>query len=61
VLVYDLSGVLIDRMNLSLNKGNNVFSISTEKWKSGSYVLQLVTSTETIHKKLIKQVQSGGK
>jgi hypothetical protein len=61
VLVYDLSGALIDRMNLSLNKGNNVFAINTEKWKPGSYVLQLVTSTETIHKKLIKQVQSGVK
>ena len=61
VFVYNLSGVLIDRMNLVLTKGNNVFSIDTQKWKPGSYVMQLVTPTETIHKKVIKQVQSGVK
>ena len=57
VLVYDLAGVLVDRRNLVLNKGNNVFSIDTERWKSGPYVIQLVTQTQTIHKKLIKQPQ----
>ncbi|MGZ3881150.1 MAG: T9SS type A sorting domain-containing protein, partial [Flavisolibacter sp.] len=59
VLVYDLSGALIHQMSYSLVKGNNVFAMATAKWKPGTYVMQLVTTDQTIHKKLVKQVQSG--
>jgi len=57
VKVYDLGGVLIDSREIIVNKGNNVFSIDTDKWKPGAYIVQLITPNQTIHKKLIKQVQ----
>ena len=58
VMIYDLAGVLIDKRAMTINKGNNVFSIDTDKWKPGAYVVQLITPNQTIHKKLIKQMQS---
>ena len=58
VMVYDLAGSLVDRREMTVYKGNNVFSIDTDKWKPGTYLVQLITPTQTIHKKLIKQMQS---
>jgi len=58
VMVYDLAGVLIDNREITISKGNNVFSIDTDKWKPGAYVVQLITPNQTIHRKLIKQRQS---
>jgi hypothetical protein len=59
VLVYDISGSLIHEAKYPLNKGNNVFTMETIKWKPGAYIMQLVTSDLTIHKKVVKQLQSG--
>jgi hypothetical protein len=59
VLVYDISGSLIHQAKYPLNKGNNVFTMDTNKWKPGTYIMQLVTPDLTIHKKVVKQLQSG--
>jgi hypothetical protein len=58
VLVYDVSGALVTKNTFFLNKGNNVFSIDTDAWKLGTYIVQLVTPNQTLHKKLIKQTES---
>lgn len=58
VLVYDLTGVLVESKDFLLKQGTNVFSINTSQWKPGAYMMQLVTPNQTIHKKLI--VQSPG-
>jgi len=55
MMVYNFGGVLIETRSLSLKQGTNVFSIDTDRWKPGTYVVQLVTENETIHKKLIIQ------
>jgi hypothetical protein len=57
MLVYNFTGALIETKNLMLNQGTNVFSIDTGKWKPGAYVVQLITQSQTIHKKLIIQAQ----
>lgn len=56
--VYDFAGVLVEVKSMLLKQGANVFSIDTEKWKPGAYLIQLVTDGETIHKKLIIQTRS---
>jgi hypothetical protein len=58
VMVYDIAGALIDRREMTVYKGNNVFSIDTDKWKPGTYLVQLITPNQTIHKKLVKQMQT---
>jgi len=58
MLVYDFTGLLVEVKNLPLQQGTNVFSVETGKWKPGSYVVQLVTDNQTIHKKLIIQSQA---
>lgn len=57
MMVYDFAGVLIEAKILSLRQGSNVFSIATDRWKPGAYMVQLITETQTIHKKLIIQTQ----
>jgi hypothetical protein len=59
VMVYDMSGSLIHQAKYPLNKGNNVFTMEANKWKPGTYIMQLVTPDLTIHKKVVKQLQSG--
>jgi hypothetical protein len=53
--VYDLTGRLVDATELSLKTGTNVFSINTGQWRPGTYIVQLMTQTQTINKKLIIQ------
>ena len=55
MMVYDFAGVLVESRSFSLRQGINVFPIDTGKWKQGAYVIQLITETQTIHKKLIIQ------
>jgi hypothetical protein len=57
MMVYDFAGVLVEAKILSLRQGSNVFSIATDRWKPGAYMVQLITETQTIHKKLIIQTQ----
>jgi hypothetical protein len=58
MLVYDFAGILIQANSFNLNQGANVFLIETDKWKPGTYVVQLITQSQTIHKKLIIQRQA---
>jgi hypothetical protein len=58
MLVYDFAGILIQANSFNLNQGANVFLIETDKWKPGAYVVQLITQSQTIHKKLIIQRQA---
>ena len=55
MLVYDFSGVLVEMKNFSLKQGTNVFSVNTDRWRPGAYIVQLITPTQTIHKKLVIQ------
>jgi hypothetical protein len=55
MMVYDFAGRLIDSRELSLKQGTNVFSINTSQWKPGTYMVQLMTQTQTINKKLLIQ------
>jgi hypothetical protein len=57
MMVYDFAGVLVEAKILSLRQGSNVFSIATDKWKPGAYMVQLTTENQTIHKKLVIQTQ----
>ena len=55
MMVYDFAGALIEAKGLTLRQGSNVFSVNTGQWKPGAYLVQLITETGTIHKKLIIQ------
>jgi hypothetical protein len=55
MMVYDLTGRLVDAKELSLKAGTNVFSINTGQWRPGTYMVQLMTQTQTNNKKLIIQ------
>jgi len=55
MMVYDFAGRLIDSRELSLKQGTNVFSINTSQRKPGTYMVQLMTQTQTINKKLLIQ------
>jgi hypothetical protein len=55
--VYDFAGVLMDTKTMFMQQGSNVFSMKTDTWKPGAYVLQFTTSNGTLHKKLIVQRQ----
>jgi hypothetical protein len=55
MMVYDFAGRLIDSRELALKQGTNVFSINTSQWKPGTYMVQLMTQTQTINKKLLIQ------
>jgi hypothetical protein len=55
MMVYDFMGVLLQTKDLSVKQGTNVFSINTNQWKPGGYMIQFVTETGTINKKLLIQ------
>jgi hypothetical protein len=55
MMVYDFTGRLIETKEFSLKQGTNVFSIKTNQWKSGTYIMQLKTEGQTINKKLLIQ------
>jgi hypothetical protein len=55
MMIYDFTGRLIEGKEISLKQGTNVFSINTDQWKPGAYVIQLMTQTQTINKKLLIQ------
>jgi hypothetical protein len=55
MMVYDFMGVLLQTKDLSVKQGTSVFSINTNQWKPGGYMIQLVTETGTINKKLLIQ------
>lgn len=55
VAVYNFSGMLVEMKMLSLKQGSNVFTMATDKWQPGSYIVQLITQNQTIHKKLVIQ------
>lgn len=55
VLVVNFAGIVLQTKMFSLKQGTNVFTMGTEDWKQGSYILQLITSNEIVHKKLIIQ------
>jgi hypothetical protein len=55
MMVYDFMGVLLQTKDLSVKQGTNVFSINTNQWKPGGYMIQLVSETGTINKKLLIQ------
>jgi hypothetical protein len=55
LLVYDLSGRVIESKIFSLKQGSNLFTVETSKWNPGAYMLQLSTQNQTVHKKLIVQ------
>lgn len=61
ILVYDLSGVLIETKTQLIKQGTNVFSMDITRWKQGAYMIQLITQNQTIHKKLIVQRHSAVK
>lgn len=56
--VYDFTGRIIETKDLSLRQGTNVFSINTDHWKPGAYLIQLITPTQTASKRLL--IQSDG-
>lgn len=58
MMVYDFTGVLLETRSYSLKQGTNVFSINTNQWKPGGYLVQLVTETQTINKKLLIQADA---
>ncbi len=55
--IFDLSGALIQTKEFYLDKGANLFVLETGSWKTGTYVIQLTASNQTIHKKLSVQRQ----
>jgi hypothetical protein len=55
MMVYDFTGRLVEGKEISLKQGTNVFSINTDQWKPGAYLIQLMTQTQTINKKLLIQ------
>jgi len=55
VAVYNFSGMLIEMKMFSLKQGSNVFTMETDKWQPGSYIVQLITQNQTVHKKLVIQ------
>lgn len=58
VFVYALSGALVQNKSFMLKQGTNVFTMETEKWNPGAYLLELITPNQVIHKKLI--IERGG-
>jgi hypothetical protein len=58
MMVYDLTGRLVEAKELSMKAGTNVFSVNTGQWRPGTYMVQLITQTQTINRKLIIQADS---
>lgn len=58
LLVFDFTGLLVERKELTISQGTNVFSLDTANWRPGPYIVQLITPAQTIHKKLVVQRQS---
>jgi Tol biopolymer transport system component len=55
MMVYDFTGRMVENKEFFLNQGNNVFSVNTSGMKSGTYMIQLITSTQTINQRLLIQ------
>lgn len=53
MMVYDFTGRLIEGKDFTLKQGTNVFSINTSQWRTGTYVVQLMTQSQTINRKLL--------
>lgn len=54
VLIYDLSGKLVKSNNLGLtNKGANKYNIDCSTFKSGTYIIQVISGQERITGKLV--------
>jgi hypothetical protein len=55
MVIYDFAGALVHSRTLNLKPGSNAFTIDTERWQSGTYLIQLVSREQTINKKLVVQ------
>ena len=53
LMVYDFTSALVETKSLTLKQGTNEFSINTQRWKDGAYVLQFTSNNRVISKKLI--------
>lgn len=51
--VYDITGKFLFLVEDYINEGNTSFSLPSEKWNSGTYLVRVVTDKETITEKLI--------
>lgn len=58
MVIYDFTGRLIEAREFTLRQGANVFSVNTGKWKPGTYMVQLLTQSQTINKKLLIQADA---
>ena len=58
MVIYDFTGRLIEAREFTLRQGANVFSVNTGKWQPGTYMVQLLTQSQTINKKLLIQADA---
>jgi hypothetical protein len=58
LLVYDFTGAQVDIRSFTLKEGTNLFSVKTQNWKDGAYILQFMTDNRVIRKKLIVNRQT---
>jgi hypothetical protein len=58
MMVYDFTGRLVEVKEFSLKQGTNVFSVNINQLKPGAYMVQLMTQSQTINKKLLIQAEN---
>ncbi len=58
MMFYDFTGRLVEVKEFSLKQGTNVFSVNINQLKPGAYMVQLMTQSQTINKKLLIQAEN---
>jgi hypothetical protein len=51
--IFSLEGKLISQRQLSLRRGMNAVDLDLSRWKTGSYVVELLTSDEVLRQRLL--------